>query len=231
MNPSLIDASGKLTEEYLIAHSLLADQNDPTAYQPQQQQPQPQPPHLPQQQRRSSSIANNGYQPQPHVASPSQQQQQQQQTTPTTEGPVANRGYGSVHEPPKVNGGVAAATKNHLQQQQQLLSSRNVSIHNHQTSVGVGGSGETSPGGDEAEDSPLSEPFPLPPSAQELDQTTMIGSALDLDSLGGDALEEMALEDNGSSTVASSSQGGSSQVGLIQSQPSQQQQHTVSGAV
>lgn len=107
---------------------------------------------------------------------------------------------------------------------QQLLSSRNVSIHNHRTSIpGVDSAGE--------EDSPLSEPFPLPPSAQELDQTTMIGSALDLDSLGGEGVEEMvALEDNGSSTVASS-QGGSSQVGLIQTQGQQQQQQTLTGAV
>ena len=107
---------------------------------------------------------------------------------------------------------------------QQLLSSRNVSIHNHRTSI---------PGVDSAaeDESPLSEPFPLPPTAQELDQTTMIGSALDLDSLGGDGevgVEDLGgLEDNGSSTVASS-QGGSSQVGLI---PQQTQQQTLTGAV
>lgn len=226
MNPSLIDASGIVTEEYLIAHNLI-DQNDV----PYQQQPhhhhQQQPPHLQQQQRRSSSIANNGYQPQPHVASPSQlgrQSDLQQQQSPPTEGPVAHRGYGSVHEPPQVNGG------HRQQQEQQLLSSRNVSIHNHRTSL---------PNAEAAvdEDSPLSEPFPLPPTAQELDQTTMIGSALDLDSLGGDGegVEEMALEDNGSSTVASS-QGGSSQVGLIPSsqsgqQQQQQQQQMLTGAV
>ncbi len=145
LNPSLIDARGIVTEQYLIANN----------HQQQQQQQQ------------GGTTTSSLYSPQPSVSSYPQQQQPQQQQQHVQQSTQATQ-YGSV-----VNGGQSDAASNGL-------TARNVLNHN-------GRSQQTRAAGPQQ-----------PQTAIELDETTMIGSALDLDSLD----EEDEIRPHGSNNAA-----------------------------
>ncbi len=185
LNPSLIDATGYVTEQFLLANNLEQEVSGST----QQQYQQP-PAHQLQQQ-----VHNNG-----SGVMAGQQQQQQ----------ISARSYGTVQEPTSnLDGSNSHRLNGHLTHREQYemntkahksssisgnsseLSSRNVNLHNTMA----------------AATSPTSIPEQL-----DLDQTTMIGSALDLDSLDGKEPSAVAAA---STTMDSSATG--SQVGLVSS--------------
>ncbi len=193
MNPSLIDASGVVTEQYLIANNLASHEVGqysssgavPSAY----------------------YATNNGQQLQ-------QQQQHQQQQVGRTYGTVTqeSNGNGQLSQQMQPQRGSPTRERYELQQQQQQqqqqsmhnneLSSHNVNLHNHQL--------ELPPPTASASASAAATSTSIP---MELDQTTMIGSALDLDSLDGDRMVRAAALT--APSAGSSSAGAGSQVGLI----------------
>lgn len=164
MNPSLIDARGYVTDEYLIAIKTP----------PQQQQPQQQPTMAPAPINSSleSSITNNS---EGGVQQAPQQHPHQQQVSHSSTAPELSKNPKKL--PPIVKSSTA-----------QNLTLTNVGIHNNHDNEGE-------------------EVVKI-----DLDQTTMIGSALDLDSIESDR-ENEELNTNSSSIRAPSHAG--SQVGLL----------------
>ncbi len=181
MSPSLLDATGIVTEQYLVANNLVPGEEGSVGGQA----------------GGSGGLGKTTYgtvldskpypvqpqSPQHHLNGQQQQQQQHHQQV--------------------------------LYNQQRQM----VQTQTSTTGLSVGGENEVvhSNGGTHGVRSE-------PPATTELDQTTMIGSALDLDSLNGDAavasatsiLSDNDMLDNVSSTVGTSHSGGDgSQVGLM----------------
>ena len=264
MNPSLIDATGVVTEQYLVANNLVQEvsnsgggggdstagyQGAPVTLQGQVQQ----------QHHHQHQVQGRGY---GAVGMPVQQQQQQiveghlnhhpQQQHPSTNGQVSQHGQTQAETAlqqeqyelqQQVHQQHHQQHMQHVQQQQQQhaqqqqtqhpgeLSSRNVSLHNHSTQRQL----EQQQNGQSHHQATNGATVAATAAAvgTDLDQTTMIGSALDLDSLDG---EDVAAGGGGMIGVAPSaassaaSTGAGSQAALLGAAgggglQQQQQQH------